>query len=288
MRTGVLGLVIPDIMNPFYLPIARQIDRVMNKRSYNVILCNTEEDPAREHTYIYLLRQREVDGLIIAPSNDNYELLVNLHLSGKPVVLIDRNFPSIKPEQLPSVVTENVRGSFDATYHLIAYGHRRILLLLNSLPLSTSEERFQGYRQALAEAGIPFNPALVKRCPSTVDDARQLVPEILALPEAPTAIFATDGLLTVGTLIGLKDQGWRCPDDISVVGYDDLRLSAPLGPDITTVTQPVHEIGQRAAELFLAYIDGRAPNHPETCRLQAQLLVGTTSGPVATAGRPAR
>lgn len=280
MRTGVLGLVIPDIMNPFYLPIARQIDRAMNARNYNVILCNTEEDPAREHTYIYLLRQREVDGLIIAPSTDNYTLLLNMHESGKPVVLIDRNFAHIKPDRLPYVVTENVKGSFEATYHLIAYGHRRILLLLNSLPISTSEERYQGYRQALDEASLPFDPALVWRCPSTIDDARQLVPELLALPQKPTAIFATDGPLTVGTLIGLKEQGKRCPEDLSVVGYDNLRLLAPLGPAITTVEQPVHDIGQRAAEMFLAYIDGTAPKHPESYRLEARLVIGTTSGPV--------
>jgi LacI family transcriptional regulator len=276
-KTGVVGLVIPDIANPFYVPIVRSIEEVMNGRNYNVILCNTEENPERERTYIQLLRQREVDGLIIAPTGANHDLLLKLYAGGKPVVLIDRYFPAAGSEQfLPTVITDNLTGSRHATCHLLEQGHRRIALLLNDLPISTSKERYDGYVQAFQEAGVPLDLALIKYCVAHVADARRLVCDLLEQPGRPTAIFATNSPLTIGTLLALRDLRLKCPEDVSVIGFDDLTEISPTGPVITTVSQPAREIGQRAAELFLLYLDGNPPP-AEIYRLDTHFVVGETT-----------
>lgn len=281
-RTGVVGLVIPDIANPFYVPVVRSIEQLMNQRGYNVILCNSEEKPERERTYIQLLRQREVDGLIIAPTNANYELLFNLHAAGKPVVLIDRYLSDpLNDQVLPTVVVDNVAGSRAAVCYLLEQGHRRIALLLNWLPISTSDERYEGYIQALQEAGIPTDPSLIKRCAASAVEACQAVDDLLAQPDPPTAIFATNGPLTIGALLALRKHGIKCPEAVSVVGFDSLEDVLPLGPMVTTVSQPSQEIGRRAAELFLAYIDGAGPALPPIERLETHLVIGETSGPVS-------
>ncbi len=276
-RTLTLGLVVPDIANPFYVPIVRSIEGVMNRRNYNVILCNTEENPERERTYIQLLRQREVDGLIIAPTGANHDLLLKLHASGKPVVLIDRYFPAAGSDQfLPTVITDNLTGSRRATCHLLEQGHRRIALLLNDLPISTGKERYDGYVQAFREMGVSLDPALIKYCTAHVADARRLIYDLLSQPDRPTAIFATNSPLTIGTLLALRDLRLKCPEDVSVIGFDDLTEISPTGPVITTVSQPAQEIGRRAAELFLLYLDGNPPP-AEIYRLDTHFVAGETT-----------
>lgn len=274
-KSDAIGLLITDISNPFFTSLVRGVEDVANRAGYSVILCNTDEDPAKELTYLRVLRRKRVDGILLAPTGTRQPLLDGLVDDGFPVVCIDRPSPG---SPCDAVLVDNVGGARAAVQHLIRLGHRRVGVISGLAPVGTSSERLDGYREALRDHGIPEDPALVREGNSRLDGGYRRVLELLDLPAPPTAVFTTNNLMTLGALGALQARGVRVPDDVAVVGFDDFEWAVVLRPRLTTVAQPTYEIGETAARLLLDRVERKSDGAPRRVVLPTRLLVRESCG----------
>ncbi|HEY0777387.1 MAG TPA: LacI family DNA-binding transcriptional regulator [Gemmatirosa sp.] len=271
---SLIGLLVPDIQNPFFAEVARGVERVAQAEGYMVFVGNSDEDEAVERRYLRLMRAERVDGIILPASSDNATTVVEMARGGLPIVCVDRRLPRAT---LDTVVADNVEGAYDAVRHLLAVGHRRIAFIGGRRQLSTTQERQQGYRRALAEQGIVVDETLVRAGDSRQAGGRDLTRELLELPHPPTALLVGNNLMTLGALETIHARGLRIPDDVAVVGYDDMPWAAAFNPPLTAVRQPGQELGRRAAELLLARIED--PSRSTTLvTLRPELVVRLSCG----------
>ena len=268
--TQTIGLIISDIANPFFTAVARGVEDEINQHDYHTIFCNTDEDPAREDDYLRLLSARQIDGLIIAPTGVYSERLLRLHEADIPVVLLDRETPGL---EVPLVGVDNEWGAYEATRYLVELGHRQIAILVGMETISTQRMRFKGYARALQEYRIAIDENLIIRAdsrsysnqlalldspPPTFLTNNQMTPtayqalqSVLNSPNRPSAIFITNNEMTIGSLHALKERGLRCPEDISLISFDDHDWASIFSPPLTVVRQPTYQVGQTAAQLLL-------------------------------------
>lgn len=251
-QSKMLGLIIPDIQNQFYSSIVRGIEDVAYDKNYAVILCNSDENPNKERFYLDVLQSESVDGVILPPIHQHGKVVEGLIESGVPVVCVDRK---LVRERVDTVVINNEKGGYMAVEHFIALGHKRIAILSSSPQFSSFEERQRGYEQALADHGLEVDPKLIKEGdPRSSGNARELTKELLALEDAPTAIFATNNLMTLGLLEAVNEAKLKIPGDISAIGFDDMPWAKAVTPPLTVIRQPGYEMGRRAAELMFQRI----------------------------------
>jgi LacI family transcriptional regulator len=275
-RSRSIGLVIADIVNPFFPPLVRAVEDVAAARGYNLILCDTDEDPVREREVISALLERQVDGLILCASRAPRSELVRLARDARHVVLVNR---VISHPAVAAVVVNGAAGARRATTHLLDLGHRRIAYLAGPRRSYSHQNRLRGYRQALEARGLSFDPRLVVG--STVSRAagREAMAELLRLDQRPTAVFAFDDLMAIGALEELRAAGLHVPDDVAVVGFDDIELAAFVDPALTTVAQPKAEMGRLAANRLLDLIEGTANGTPrKIITLTPELIVRASCG----------
>ncbi|MCX5732933.1 MAG: LacI family DNA-binding transcriptional regulator [candidate division NC10 bacterium] len=267
--TRTLGLIISDIANPFFAAVIRGIEDVANERGYALMLCNTDERPEKERAYMQLLQSRRVDGMIMAPvgKREDYEDLGRAMPA--PVVFIDRRVPA----QADAVVVDNVRGAREAVGYLLGLGHRRIGVISGLPQISTSIERLAGYHQALHEAGLESDPLLLKVGYSRLEGGYRAALELLAMPDRPTAIFASNNLMVIGLMRAVAERGLACPAAVSVVGFDDFDWASVFQPRLTTVAQPTYEMGVKAAELLFARMGGERNRERQEIVLAPQLII---------------
>jgi LacI family transcriptional regulator, galactose operon repressor len=270
-RTSTIGLIVPDVVNPFFAPVVRGAETTARKAGYRLLLCNSEGDSRLEREYIDDLVAHRVDGLLIAPANDRTRIgLLSLLQNGFPIVLIDRSLPGIDCDL---VMSDNVAGARRLTEHLIRRGHRRIAHVTDSDDVSTGRERLQGYRDALEAAGMPFDHDLVFR--TTVDriGGNRAAQQLLALDELPTAIFSVNNMTAVGVMEALRERGLSVPEDIALVCFDDVEHLAILSPFMTVIDQPAETFGSLGAQLLLERIGGKAGTRSRRIVLQADLVI---------------
>jgi LacI family transcriptional regulator len=250
-KSQSIGLLLEDVSNPFSSALHRAVEDVARQHGVVVFAGSVDEDPEREHGLVSALVARRTDGLVIVPTAPDQSYLARERRNGTPVVFVDR-----PPVQLDAdhVVTDNVTGAFEGTAHLVAHGHRRIAFLGDLSTISTAQERYTGYVEALGAAGVPLAVELVRRDLRTDEQARAAVAELLALPEPPTAVFASQNLVTVGALRALRAAGLH--RGVALVGFDSLPLQDLLDPGITIVEQDVRRLGATAAELLFRRIAG--------------------------------
>ncbi|KNF09745.1 ribose operon repressor [Gottschalkia purinilytica] len=253
-RTSSIGLIIPDIINPFFPDLARGVEDIASKEGYSVILCNTDDDPDKEKKYISLLNEKRVDGIIFTgASTHSHEHILELIKSGVPVILMDRR---IDYENTFGVFIENFKGGYDATNYLISLGHKKIGCITGPLNTKESEERFNGYKKALKEAGIDFNEDLVIESNYKITGGADAATELLEKQNV-TAIFAFNDMMAYGVYKAAKLLGLKIPDDISVIGFDDVQISQILEPELTTVKQPIYDMGAESAKMLITRIKGK-------------------------------
>lgn len=268
--SGLIGLVVGDITNPFFSDLFEAVEDAAAASGYLVLLCNSSERPEREEAHLKMLRSQRIDGLILAPtgaaSMNRAALLAQLEV---PIVLVDRAMDGLGYD---SVVLDNRRAGFEATSHLIAQGHRRIGLINGPEVVRTAADRMQGYREALLSAGIALDPALVRDAGFRERPAYDAFGDLIALAEPPTAIFATNNLMTIGVVSALADRGLACPEDISLIGIDDLPWADAVLPRLTAIAQPVRAMGETAFALLAERIAG-ARLGPGTTTVLAPRLV---------------
>ena len=255
--THVIGAVVSDISNPFFATLIRGAEDCARENGYSLLICNTSEKLENELVYLQLLSRKRVDGMILAPTGKNDALIRDLITRGLQIVFIDRKIDGV---DAPAVLSENEEGAYRATQYLIEQGHRRIGIVLGLPHVSTTTERLHGYERALAEAGIQLDPTLLVYGHSQVAAAKQACDSLFTQPDRPSAIFATNNLMTIGAMMAIHEHGWHCPRDISVIGFDDFDWAAAFDPPLTTVAQDPYRIGHEAVQLLMEY-DPISPQH---------------------------
>jgi len=271
-RSSLIGLIIPDILNVYYNTVAKSILKHLNKAGFSLVIQVSNEDPDLELAYLYMLQDRKVDGIIRVPVDDgeNSELVHQLVSEGMSMVEVNRQRES---DLLDAVLADNVGGGYVATEHVLRFGHRRVALLCGAAHLTTARDRLVGYRKALEDFNVPFDPDLVKMQMFSKEWGMQATRELLELSPRPTAIFAGSNRILMGTMTVLAERGLRVPDDISVIAFDDSEWLSFWQPPITTVDIAVDEMGALAVQLLLRRIeDRRSSPKPVTYRLSVDLV----------------
>jgi DNA-binding LacI/PurR family transcriptional regulator len=295
-RTDVLGLVVPSIANPFFAQFARGAEDAALARGYALFVCSSDRSPERERAYASVLFERQVDGAIFASSVLEPDHILELHRRGTRVVLLETELAGAG---LDAVLFDNALGARLAVDHLIGLGHRRIAMAMGRLARHPRQARLAGYREALAAHALPFDGALLIEGPLERDAstgayelaAGQAIAErLVRLVDRPTALFAYNDMAALGVIRGLQRLGVRVPDDVSVVGLDDIPLAELTRPALTTVAQPAYEMGEAAARLLLDRLAARAgdPVAPRadggagrTVRFEPRLVVRESTAPPA-------
>lgn len=268
--TSTLGLMVADITNPYSTALVRGVEDVASGSGFNIILCNTDEREDKAIAYARVLLEKRIDGLILAPTGRTLPFIQAFAALSIPIILVDRR---ASDATLPLVGIDNIAAAQNAVRHLIADGHQRIGSVSGPLAVSTDIDRVEGYRRALAEAGIGPCDELIRSSqgPPTPADGEAGTRELLALPEPPTAVIATNSLVMAGVLAACSDLGVSCPDDLAVIGFDDHEWAPIFTPPLTVVRQPTYEIGATAAALLLNAIAGEPV--PDVVLLEARLVV---------------
>ena len=268
VSSHLFGVLIPDIQNPFYVDVLRGIEDTAYKNNYAIILCNYGQDEKKEIMYLDILRSEAIDGLIAAPVNENDQRLKEIIKNGLPVVCVDRGLAGI---DVDIVWVDNEEGAFNAVSHLVKSGYKRISYISGLTTIPSSRMREQGYRRALENNGL-FYPELIKRGNSSYESGVKLCAELLAMAHPPDALFTGNNLITLGALETIHKYKKRIPQDVAIVGFDDMFWSSSLNPPLTAVRQPAYEIGKRAGELLIQRIND--PQRPcIQMTLNAELII---------------
>ncbi|MGC8880090.1 MAG: substrate-binding domain-containing protein, partial [Anaerolineae bacterium] len=265
---------VTTIADPFVAEIVRGVEEVALDHGYSVFLCNSNAQPQREIAAVRILRENRVDGVIVTSSRVGNLYLPLLEEMKVPIVLINNQRAG---QYVWSVATDNVHGGRLATEYLIELGHRRIGYLGGSPEVSSNRDRLRGYRKALKAHGIRYDPQLVTRGNGRMEGGQKGVEELLLLSQPPTAFFCYNDMTAIGVLKALREAKLRVPQDMSVIGFDDIALAAYVEPPLTTIAQAKHEMGQLAMRMLLELLSGEKEVH--NIVLQGKLIVRASCCP---------
>lgn len=281
-RRGTIGVVVPDITNPFFAAVVKGLERAIPNGTFRILLASSDESAAQEAEVLADLTGR-VDGFILAPADEQDRAPLALHRAGVPVVLLDRE---VSGGELHDVVlVDNVAGAKAAAEHLLSLGHRRIAMINGPENTTPGRERRAGFVQALHEAGVPDDSVLDLTGDFREESGRSLARRVLDLDERPTALFTANNQMTIGALKTLREGGIRIPDELSIVGFDDLTLGSLLEPPLTCVTRADEEQGELTMRLLLERLQEELPALPRRIVLDAHLEIRGSTGPAPAAVR---
>lgn len=250
-KTKTIGLVIPDISNQFFAEVSRKIEDKGFEYDYSVILCNTDDDMVKEKSYIDVLIAKQVDGIIFISAGVESNNLEKTSEFQIPIVVIDRDIKAINAD---IVLVDNFQGGYDATRYLIELGHRKIACVGGSSPATPGAERIQGYKKALFENKIKVDPTLIIPGDYRFGSGHTAMRELFSRGSLPTAVFACNDMMAMGVIQAVYEQGMKIPDDISVIGFDNIPFSETVYPTLTTIAQPIHEVAGLAVDLLIEKI----------------------------------
>ncbi|MGE5575881.1 MAG: LacI family DNA-binding transcriptional regulator [Syntrophothermus sp.] len=280
-RTYVIGMIVPEINRDFYSAIVAGVMEILDPLNYSMILYETGNRKGKEVEYANLLRERRVDGLIVVTPREVdgrfvTDLVVNDHF---PVVLVDG---FVKNAPVSSVMVDNFRGAKAVTQHFLELGHRRIGFIMGLSETRESHDRFEGYRRALEKFHVEFNPAYVWHGDYSRESGKAAAGQILALPQSkrPTAIFVANDSMAVGVVEALEEADIKIPSQMALAGYDDVELAITVRPRLTTVRQPLRDMGRFGARKLINLINGEEPEATRIV-LPLELVVRESSGGTA-------
>jgi LacI family transcriptional regulator len=276
-QTSMLGMIIPDVTNPFFPAVVRGVEDVAYKRSFRVILCNTDNDPHKETSYFNELRSYRPAGLLVIPAAESHIAvqLRSLATSGPPVVCIDRRPTGWDGDV---VVVANDAGSYAATRYLLRMGHRNLAVITGPLHLANAVERLKGFRRALDEARVSIEPEYIQEARFDRTSGYHAALRLLRMLPRPTAIFACNDLMALGVLLAARELNVSCPEELSIVGFDNLDFTEFTAPALTTVHQSGYQLGATAARLLVERIDG-LKERPKKLVLPIELKIRHSSSP---------
>jgi LacI family transcriptional regulator len=279
--TSVVALIISDIENPFFTSVCRGVEDAASRAGYSVMVCNADEDLGKERDYIAMLAAQRVAGIIISPASAELTDISPLQERGIKVVALDRPLPIATD----SVRVDNRAGARAATHHLLASGARRVACITGTHGATTARERLSGYLEALAVAGVEPDPALQHFADFKEQGGYDAVVRVLELEDPPDAIFVANNRMTTGALHALADHGIAIPEEVSIVGFDELPWADVVTPSITTVRQPTYEMGTAAARMLIERIAGD-DSAPRDIVFEPELNVRSSSVKSRTMRKP--
>lgn len=255
-RSHTFGLIVPTITNPIFAESTRGVQDFANEQGYQVILGNSDYQYEKEAKMVEVLRERQVEGLIITTTNLKGETLKSLLDDRFPFVLL---YSTVRRGPISAVGVDNFLGGYRATEHLIHFHHRRIAMLAGAFNCSDrSFHRWHGYKRCLKDNHIPYDPDLVLKTEYSLARGREGVKSLLSLKNPPTAIFCSNDFLALGAMEGARKAGISLPQDLSIVGFDDMQIASSVTPALTTIRQPAYEMGELGAKILLHHIGNKA------------------------------
>lgn len=267
--TRTLGMLIPNNSNPYFAEIIRGVEDCCFQAGYNLILCNSDDQPEKQASYVRVLAEKRIDGLVLVSSGVAPSLAAQLQTLALPVVLVDREVPGLDCDL---VEVDHTAGGEIATRHLLELGHPQVVCISGPAGLTPSSQRRAGWKRALAAAGIARREGDLVRGDFTSRSGYLAMQNLLARKNRPSAVFVCNDVMAIGALCAIHEAGLRAPEDISVVGFDDIELAAYTFPPLTTVAQPKQAIGTGTARLLLERVAGET-GAPRRLILQPELRV---------------
>ncbi|MGP9016952.1 LacI family DNA-binding transcriptional regulator [Streptomyces sp. BR1] len=271
-QTRTLGLVISDVLNPYFTELARSVEQEARELGYSVIIGNADERPELQDHHIRTLLDRRIDGLLVSPTDGGSALMLEAARAGTPMVFVDRWIPGV---DVPVVRADGRAAVRDLVAHLYGLGHRRLAIIAGPAATTTGSERVEAFRDALREHQLPLPDAYIGQGDFQADSGRRTTERFLALPEPPDVVFAADNLMALGALDAIRAHGLRVPHDIALAAFDDIPWFVHTDPPITAIAQPTDELGRAAVRALVDRIEGRAP---ESVTLAARLVVRSSCG----------
>ncbi len=273
-QTHIFGLLIPDIQNPFFSEVARGVEDVTYANNYALILCNANDDPAREKFYIDVLRMEAVDGVLFMPIHETDPVAADMIREGMPFVCVDRSLSNI---DVDTVELDNYAGAYQAAELLIKNGHCRIGLVSGHSNVSTGRGRRLGYEDALRDNRIPLEKNLIRVGDYREESGRLLTEKLLNLSAPPTALLVANNRMTMGAMAVIQKRGLKIPEEIAIIGFDDFPWAEFLQPPLTVVRLQAYEMGRKAAELLLQRLI-EPEREPVLIRLAPELIIRKSCG----------
>ena len=274
-NTRTLGLVIPNVRNPFFTQMARAVEDAARERGYSLVFGNTDEDPAREAEYLNVLLEKRVDGLIVSPARATSPHLEEMVRDGVPVVFLDRFVQGI---EAPVVRADGRRAVDDLVEHLVGFGHEKLAIISGPPETVPGRERLDAFLNGAEARNVPVSRERVKVGDFRRESGFKAMRELLEQDEPPTAVFAANNLMALGALQSLKQAGLRAPERVSFASFDDVSWFELVEPSVTAVSQPVAELGSAAAEMLPVLVEG---GEAESVILEAELVMRGSCGRVA-------
>ena len=269
-KSFVVAVFLPEPKNPFFQIMAQGVEEQAEQNHYSISYYNTHEEPLREKFHVSLLNRRSIDGFIVAPTSHGRENLQPLLEQNAPLVLVDRRIEELPVDQ---VFSDTVTGAYEATRHLLELGHRSIGVLLGMREIETIKERLTGYRRALDEYDVPFDEDLVVDGYSQIEEGSVAADHLLENKEV-TAIFSSNNQMMLGALRCIKKRGIKCPEEISLIGFDDLDWTAVMSPALSVVDQNPHEIGYQAGKLLFERLQGKIEiTGPRIVKIPTKMII---------------
>ncbi|GAB3161193.1 LacI family DNA-binding transcriptional regulator [Amycolatopsis stemonae] len=279
-ETAVLALIISDVENPFFTAIARGVEDAAQAAGYSVMLCNSDENAAKERRYVEVAAQERIAGVIMSPTTGDSDV-GPLTTHRTPIVTVDRRLGSTDCD---AVLLDSRAAARDAVAHLADNGYERIACIAGPPGVTTADDRLDGYRDGLRAAGRKYSAKLVRRCEFREAGGREAATQLLAKPEPPDALLVSSSTMAVGVLQVLAELGLRAGRDVGIVSFDDAPWATLISPALTVVAQPAHAMGQLAARLLLDRIGDGGARATTTTTMAAQLIVRGSS--TRTGDRP--
>jgi LacI family transcriptional regulator len=271
-KTETLALILTDITNPFFTTIARGVEDTASDAGYTVIFCNTDESEDEERKYLNVMLQKRVDGILLVPASGGLKSLQMARDQHTPLVVIDRRATG---EQVDVVRCDSEGGARDLARLLISLGHQRITMMTGPAGVSTADDRAAGYRLAMAEAGLEGR-VLVGNFTQT--SGGEMTRQALAARLRPTALFAANNFIAIGALNALHEMGLRVPEDVALVGFDDLPSGLVTFPFLTVAAQPAYEMGCRATRRLIERLEGIGGEEASEIVLPTEVILRVSSG----------
>lgn len=268
-RTQTIGFIIPDITNPFFTNIISELGKMYKNTGYSIIVCNTFDDPVIEQKQIDNLLEKRVDGLFVTSADESFAKTYEAINRESPVIMIDRDISA----NLDCVRTDNIEGSMHALSCLINRGRRRILVIAGPQKFTPGQERYEGYLRTLDLFNLPLDKSLIQFGDFTKKSGFELTKNVLQQGIKIDAIFATNNFMGVGAIQALKDEGYKIPDDIALIMFDDLDLADVVDPPITVVSQSIREIGIEVGNLMFKRMQNDEIFEPKKVLIKSKLIL---------------
>ncbi|MFD7496421.1 LacI family DNA-binding transcriptional regulator [Streptomyces sp. NPDC059832] len=275
-QTRTLGLVISDVLNPYFTELARFVEEEARALGYSVIIGNADERPELQDHHVRTLLDRRIDGLLVSPADGDSPLMADVAHDGTPMVFVDRWMPGV---DVPVVRADGRRAIRDLVAHLHALGRRRLAIIAGPAATTTGNERVEAFREALCAYELTLPDVYIGQGDFQADSGRRVTERFLALPEPPEVVFAADNLMALGALDAIRAAGLRVPQDIGLAAFDDIPWFVHTDPPITAIAQPTGDLGRAAVRALVDIVEGRSP---QSVTLPARLVIRRSCGEPAS------